>query len=88
MVELVCASGQEIMTIFDSFYKSDEPWSKDNVYHLCKFICLQSIVKLHAHYILVKENPGIVLDPEEPPTEDYVDKNLEDYDSFSWKPIN
>ena len=77
---------QNIMTILDSFYKSQEPWSKYSVYRLCEHIALQDVAKVHACYLLVKDNQSLVFDPDDEPAEDSMSRNLQDYDGFSWKP--
>ena len=63
---------QNIMAILDSFYKSQKPWLKSNVYQLCEHVSLQNVAKLCDCYLFVKDNPSLVLDPENEPAKDSV----------------
>ena len=68
---------QAVKFKLDAFHQKDEPWAKKNVLEIVKWVPLDEIVRLRAVYVLLKEDPSLMLDPE--PIVDLKKTKVEDY---------
>ena len=59
-----------LIFIIDSFYTQGEiggsdQWSKINLYRVLQYVPLDRVSKVQGSYCTAKQNPKVVLDPEE-----------------------
>lgn len=79
----------QIKFMLDAFHQqSEEPWNKTNVMRLCEYVALDDIPKICAAYLLVKEDPAMMLDPPSLNTiiSKETQKKLDNYVGMSLKP--